>query len=78
MPRHQYRISSLFSQTSFCGETSGGIGKCRPFTLATFFIFFIYHVVNSDELLEKLEEEKQARKNAEEKINELKGGPQHF
>lgn len=43
-----------------------------------FFDNFIYHVVNSDELLEKLEEEKQARKNAEEKINELKGGPQHF
>lgn len=43
-----------------------------------FFDNFVYHVVNSDELLEKLEEEKQARKNAEEKINELKGGPQHF
>lgn len=43
-----------------------------------FFDNFIYHVVNSDELLEKLEEEKQARKNAEEEINELKGGPQHF
>lgn len=39
---------------------------------------FIYHVVHSDELLEQLEEEKQARKNAEEKINELKGGLQHF
>lgn len=43
-----------------------------------FFDNLIYHVVNSDELSEKLEEEKQARKNAEEKIKELKGGPQHF
>ena len=43
-----------------------------------FFCIFIYHVVHSDELLEQLEEEKQARKNAEERINELKGGRQHF
>ena len=43
-----------------------------------FFYIFIYHVVHSDELLEQLEEEKQARKNAVERINELKGGPQHF
>ena len=43
-----------------------------------FFYIFIYHVVHSDELLEQLEEEKQARKNAEGKINELKGRSQHF
>lgn len=43
-----------------------------------FFYIFIYLVVHSDELLQQLEEEKQIRKNAEEKINELKGGLQHF
>ena len=30
--RHQYRISALVSQTSFRGETSGGVAKCRQFT----------------------------------------------
>ena len=29
--RHQHGISVLVSQTSFCGETSGGVGKCRVF-----------------------------------------------
>ena len=29
--RHQYGISALVSQTSFRGETSGGITKCRLF-----------------------------------------------
>ena len=33
--RHQYGISALYSQTSFRGETSGGIVKCRLFSLAT-------------------------------------------
>ena len=27
--RHQYGISALISQTSFRGETSGGVAKCR-------------------------------------------------
>ena len=27
--RHQYGISALVSQTSFHGETSGGVAKCR-------------------------------------------------
>ena len=27
--RHQYGISALVSQTSFCGETSGVVAKCR-------------------------------------------------
>ena len=27
--RHQYRISALVSQTSFCQETSVGLVKCR-------------------------------------------------
>ena len=30
--RHQYGISSLVSQMSFRGETSGGVAKCRLFS----------------------------------------------
>ena len=33
--RHQYGISALVSQTSFRGETSGGVMKWRLFSLAT-------------------------------------------
>ena len=33
--RHQYGISALVSQTSFRGETVGGIAKCRLFSQAT-------------------------------------------
>ena len=33
--RHQYGISVLVSQTSFRGETSGGVAKCRLFSQAT-------------------------------------------
>ena len=33
--RHQYGISALVPQTSFGGETSGGIAKCRQFSQAT-------------------------------------------
>ena len=29
---HQYGISVLVSQTSFCGETSGRVAKCRLFS----------------------------------------------
>ena len=32
--RHQYGISALVSQTSFRGETSGGVEKCRLFSQA--------------------------------------------
>ena len=32
--RHQYGISALNSQTSFRGETSGGVAKCRIFSQA--------------------------------------------
>ena len=38
MTRHQYGISALVSQTSFRGETVGGVAKCRLFTQATFFV----------------------------------------
>ena len=33
---HQYEISALVSQTSFRGETTGGIAKCQHFAKATF------------------------------------------
>ena len=33
--RHQYGISALVSQTSFCGEIIGGIAKCHLFSLTT-------------------------------------------
>ena len=33
--RHQYGISAFISQTSFRGETSGGVAKCRLFSPAT-------------------------------------------
>ena len=32
--RHQYGVSALVSQTSFSGETSGGVAKCRLFSQA--------------------------------------------
>ena len=32
--RHQYGISALVSQTSFGGETSGSVAKCRLFSQA--------------------------------------------
>ena len=32
--RQQYGISALFSQTSFGGETSGSVVKCRLFSQA--------------------------------------------
>ena len=33
--RHQYGITALFSQTSFGGETSGSVAKCRLFSQAS-------------------------------------------
>ena len=33
--RHQFGISALVSQTSFDGETSGSVAKCRLFSRAT-------------------------------------------
>ena len=33
--RHKYGISALVSQTSFGGETSGSVAKCRLFSQAT-------------------------------------------
>ena len=32
LTRHQYGISAFVSQTSFRGETSGGVAKCRLFS----------------------------------------------
>ena len=40
--RHQYGISALVSQTSFGGETSGSVAKCRLFSQATpFHVFYL-------------------------------------
>ena len=47
--RHQYGISAVVSQTSFCVETSGAIAKCGLFSQALFycsqfvclFVFFL-------------------------------------
>ena len=36
--RHQYGISALVSQTSFQGETSGGVAKCQLFSQASLFL----------------------------------------
>ena len=33
--RHQYGISALVSQTSFGGETTGSVAKCRLFSQAS-------------------------------------------
>ena len=37
VPRHQYGISALVFQTSFGGEASGSVAKCRLFSEATNF-----------------------------------------
>ena len=37
MTCHQYGISAIVSQTSFGGETSGSVAKCRLFSQATSF-----------------------------------------
>ena len=34
--RYQYGISTLVPQTSFFGDTSGGVAKCRLFSKASF------------------------------------------
>ena len=36
--RHQYGISALVSQTSFRGETSGDVTKCRLFSQANHYL----------------------------------------
>jgi len=35
VPRHQYGVSVLVSQTSFRGETSGAVAKCRLLSRAS-------------------------------------------
>ena len=39
--RHQYGISALVSKTSFGGETSGNVSKCRLFSLVSPPCFFV-------------------------------------
>ena len=36
--RHQHGISALVSQTSFGGETSGSVAKCRLFSQTTYVV----------------------------------------
>ena len=43
--RHQYGISVLVSQTSFRGETSGGVAKCRLFSQAKHYDAFAFCLV---------------------------------
>ena len=42
--RHQYGISGLLSQSSFGGETSGSVAKCRLFSQAR--VLFYYKELN--------------------------------
>ena len=45
--RHQYGISALVSQTSFGGETSDSVAKCRMFSRAIFigvYLLFTSHI----------------------------------
>ena len=45
--RHQYGISALVSQTSFHGETSGGVAKYQLFSQVS----FIHHTKNSPRVM---------------------------
>ena len=48
--RHQYGISALVSQTSFGGETSGSVTKCRLFSQASAVgVFVVFVVVDDDD-----------------------------
>ena len=42
--RHQYGISALVSQTSFGGENSGSVAKCRLFSQAIVFKYSLEYV----------------------------------
>ena len=42
MTRHQYGISAVVPQTSFRGETRGGVAKSRLFSQASETDAFIY------------------------------------
>ena len=58
MTRHQYGISELVSQTSFGGETSGSVAKCRLFSQATSsLVFFCFRLLTKEEEEEEEEEE---------------------
>ena len=51
--RHQYGISVLVSQTSFRGETTGGVAKCRLFSKATFTCKYNYTLIDNEFILIK-------------------------
>ena len=56
---HQYGISALVSQTSFCGETVGGVAKCQLFPPArsTWDISCYYIIGQEDYSLARLKQE---------------------
>ena len=43
--RHQYGISALVSQTSFSGETSGSVTKCRLFLIVVVVVVVVVVVI---------------------------------
>ena len=49
MKRHQYGISALVSHTSFGGETSGSVAKCRLFSQASADGVVVFVVVVDDD-----------------------------
>ena len=51
--RHQYGISALVSQTSFRGETSGSVAKCRLFPQASFARLSLLNQLRSTERTNK-------------------------
>ena len=51
--RHQYGISVLVSQTSFRGETTAGVAKCRLFSKATFTCKYNYTLIDNEFILMK-------------------------
>ena len=59
VPRHQYGISALVSQTSFGGQTSGSVPKCRLFSRVSIWLvlwYFLITTVKSVPFLHKLSE----------------------
>jgi len=60
--RHQYGISALVSQTSFGGETSGSVAKCRLFSQARIFVLLVALNLKLFRIYEELHIKKMTRK----------------
>ena len=78
VPRHQYRISSFFSQTSFCRETSGSIGKCWLFTQASFLIILYIMLWIQMSYWKSLKRRNKQERMQRKKLMSLKVGPNIF